>query len=259
MIDIQCSWAKKQSGLFVEAKRKRTQDNVDWIQSHYPNEKTDETYLVLIGGVDPVSLRIRMAQSRARQDYTPSHWSHVGLLRTPAKKFGNTTFLEIRCDPPTGFQYPPASNAVQEGRLNDYRDSSIYPNVALLRIPASRYRVMNAYRHFRMQRNVISGIDMLTAWLAFVWGATGVANPLMDEVGVPSAVFIEHIVAAAGFDLTPGLASRASCPEAIWQTAKWWYEFYEHDEDDADRVRNIRPISGHWTTPNKLYQENWSG
>ncbi len=27
--------------------------------------------------------------------------------------------------------------------------------------------------------------------------------------------------ALAGVDLTPGLASEASCPEAIWQAAKW--------------------------------------
>jgi hypothetical protein len=27
--------------------------------------------------------------------------------------------------------------------------------------------------------------------------------------------------------LTPGLSSASSCPEAMWQAAKWWTGFYE--------------------------------
>jgi hypothetical protein len=44
------------------------------------------------------------------------------------------------------------------------------------------------------------------------------------------------VLGAAGFDLTPGLESRASCPEAIWQAAKWWHKYYE----DQKRA----PLSG---------------
>jgi hypothetical protein len=40
---------------------------------------------------------------------------------------------------------------------------------------------------------------------------------------------LEIVFGAAGFDLTPGLESRASCPEAMWQAAKWWHEYYERE------------------------------
>jgi hypothetical protein len=31
---------------------------------------------------------------------------------------------------------------------------------------------------------------------------------------------------AIGIELTPGLATRASCPEAMWQAARWWHPYY---------------------------------
>lgn len=37
----------------------------------------------------------------------------------------------------------------------------------------------------------------------------------------------------SGFELTPGLSSASSCPEAIRQSAKWWTPFFE------DAVRDI--------------------
>jgi hypothetical protein len=40
---------------------------------------------------------------------------------------------------------------------------------------------------------------------------------------------LEVVFGAAGFDLTPGLESRSSCPEAIWQAAKWWHEYYTRE------------------------------
>src|SRR5689334_11539156 len=45
--------------------------------------------------------------------------------------------------------------------------------------------------------------------------------------GLPSAAFVETVFARSGFELTPGLSSASSCPEAIWQSAKWWTNYYE--------------------------------
>lgn len=67
----------------------------------------------------------------------------------------------------------------------------------------------------------------LTVWLAYVWGAGRAANPLLDSQGIPSAAMVELVLGGAGYDLTPGLESRASCPEAIWQAARWWHSYYE--------------------------------
>jgi hypothetical protein len=66
-------------------------------------------------------------------------------------------------------------------------------------------------------------------WLAFAWGAGRAGNPLYDGIGIPSAAMLEIVFGAVGFDLTPGLESRASCPEAMWQAAKWWHEYYERE------------------------------
>jgi hypothetical protein len=38
----------------------------------------------------------------------------------------------------------------------------------------------------------------------------------------------------AGIDLSPGLPSASSCPEAIWQAARWWYEAYDAVEPKND-------------------------
>jgi hypothetical protein len=48
---------------------------------------------------------------------------------------------------------------------------------------------------------------------------------------MPSAAMLETVTGAAGFDLTPGLESRASCPEAIWQSARWWHEYHEENKE----------------------------
>ena len=42
---------------------------------------------------------------------------------------------------------------------------------------------------------------------------------------------------SSSFDLTPGLESRSSCPEAIWQAATWWHGFYPRTADGKIRRR----------------------
>lgn len=41
---------------------------------------------------------------------------------------------------------------------------------------------------------------------------------------------VEAVLAASGYDITPGLDSHASCPEAIWQAARWWHHYYEEQD-----------------------------
>jgi len=59
-----------------------------------------------------------------------------------------------------------------------------------------------------------------------VWGTEGSRNPLLDGSGLPSAVLVELAFGLIDVEVTPGLASASSCPEAIWQSAKWWQDFY---------------------------------
>jgi len=87
-------------------------------------------------------------------------------------------------------------------------------------------------------------VDLLARWLAYAWGIARTSNPLLENFGMPSAAMLEIIFGAAGFDLTPGLESRSSCPEAIWQAAKWWHQYYE------DQKRS--PITGAYHTEHVL-------
>ena len=91
--------------------------------------------------------------------------------------------------------------------------------------------LMNAVERFQQQRIVIDAVQLLLAWLGYAWGAGRAGNPLLDGLGMPSAAMLETVTGAAGFDLTPGLESRASCPEAIWQSARWWHEYHEENKE----------------------------
>ena len=94
---------------------------------------------------------------------------------------------------------------------------------------------------------MLDGPELILVWLAYVWGVGRSGNPLLDGNGIPSAAMLEVVMGAAGFDLTPGLESRASCPESICQAARWWHSYY----DASQR----RPLSGRWTAEHFLVDE----
>jgi hypothetical protein len=77
------------------------------------------------------------------------------------------------------------------------------------------------------ERSIVDLPRLVLAWLGFLWGAGGEGNPLLGGNGHPSAAFVEAVHALADIELTPGLSSDASCPEAIWMSAMWWRRYYE--------------------------------
>lgn len=194
--------------------------------------------LLLIGGVQIDDFRVRVAQSHLREDLTPSYWSHVALLEDVADLTEETPLAEIALQPPHGFGFPPPRNGMQQGLLRTYQDARLYPNVAIISVPVDKQDVMAALVKFQKQRATLDALELLLNWLAFVWGVGRTANPLLAGSGLPSAAMIEVVIGAAGYDLTPGLESRASCPEAIWQAAKWWHQYYESQKH--------HPLKGAW-------------
>lgn len=52
---------------------------------------------------------------------------------------------------------------------------------------------------------------------------------------------LETLFAAAGLDITPGLESRVSSPEAIWATARYWYDYYDKNKREAPKGRFFTP------------------
>ena len=264
MLDISQSTARSENEHFSESKRQKQEDNIAWLERHYPTG-TQATVLVLFGGNDTASFRLRVAQSYARHNLTPSYWSHVVLLRPSRGGLLKASTWEVNLSPPGGFGFVAEKNAIQSGKLKHFRDAEAFPNVALLHVPASRKDVEAAIKRFTTMRNVVNGAELVIAWLAYIWGASAGGNPLLAGQGIPGAVLVEYAVGAAGFDLTPGLASQSSCPEAIWQTAKWWHEYSAavlSDEDaqtsDAKtKKRGGKPdaskvISGAWCVHHEL-------
>jgi hypothetical protein len=225
------SRAKSTNKKFAEHKRKKGTTNIDWLGSHL---QPDRMAILLLGGTDLVDFRLRIAQSHLRNDLTPSHWSHVALLgESKAAHLDAAPLYEISLAPVSGFGFPTATNGVQTSTLEKYGDTQRFPNIAILYLPSSIEppMLMNAIERFQQQRIVIDAVQLLLAWLGYAWGAGRAGNPLLDGVGMPSAAMLETVTGAAGFDLTPGLESRASCPEAIWQSARWWHEYHEENKE----------------------------
>ena len=236
MINILSSNAASASDSFNEDPRIEGEDNLDWLTRNLQDLSSDKvTPLAMVGGVDRTSFRLRVAQSHLRDDLAPGHWSHVFMLGKVGKRVGSTSVYEISLEPEGGFGFPPPTNGVQEGRLDRYRDPVKYPNIAVAGVPVPRAEVMKALERFKKQRGVLDTVDLVLRWLAFAWGASRSGNPLLEGQGIPSAAMLEVVVGASGFDLTPGLESRSSCPEAIWQAAKWWHEYYQRDKREPLR------------------------
>jgi hypothetical protein len=210
------------------------------------------TLLLLLGGRTLMSFRTRVAQSHVRHDLTPSHWSHVALLGEVKGDFGASAVYEICLEPAHGFGFPTPDNALQVGRVSTYDDAHRYPNISLLRVPVPMRAwaqppvqgQVSVLEQFGLQRSVLDATELLLEWLAFTWGVAGTTNPLLAGQGLPSAALASMVLSAVRYDVTPGLESRASCPEAIWQAARWWHRFYRDQE--------LEPIRGAWVVDHRL-------
>ena len=240
--NVLSSKAAGPSDRFVQEKRGKDETNLAWFQRNLKTLETEDdaegaAYLVMVGGKEKTHFRLRVAQSHIRHDRSPSHFSHVALLRASGWARGGSLW-EIALEPKGGFGFPPADNGVQTGALNNYASQNQFPNLAVMRLPVKLADMQRTLKTFKQQRTDLDCVELTVLWLAYVWSVRRAENPLLDGYGTPSAAFIEALAAANGFDLTPGLESRASCPEAIWQAAKWWHQFY--------KLANTAPIRGMW-------------
>jgi hypothetical protein len=242
MLNILSSSAVEPNEQLHEVARLPRENNLDWIQRNMPDG--DGILILLLGGRDPISFRLRVAQAELRDDLSPSSWSHVVMFAGLSEKIADTPVIEISLNPGGGFDFPAVSNGVQEGKLGQYRNSREWPNLALVRIPISKEEFDTALRSFKQQRVALDAVELMVAWLAYAWGAGNARNPLQENIGIPSAALLETVTSGAGYDLTPGLESRASCPEAIWQSIKWWHNFYTE--------RHRYPPRGAWIANHRL-------
>jgi len=194
----------------------------------------DWTYIVLLGGDDNTSFRLRLAQAHLRPDMLPSYWSHSLLVKLEGNSVKDATAIHVPLDQPPPPVYPRRTNGVVERSLNEFASAKRYPNIALIALPIAQAEVLEKVERFKESRSTLDGLEFVLRWLAFCWGAGRPANPLLEGYGMPSACMLEMACAAARFDLTPGLEARIACPEAIWASALHWHEFYRQRQ--AGRV-----------------------
>lgn len=261
MYAIRGSTATSKYDDFVERERTTTGPtaNLDWVGGCLADlevSEAGETLVLLLGGRSAYDFRLRVAQSHLRADMTPSHWSHAALVDSVGDPVGTSALREVSLEPRDGFGMPSATNAVQSSTLDWYADPDLVPNIALLCVPTppdgwrgrneapGRSEQASVIEQFSQQRVIVDLPGLVLRWMGFVWGAGQSGNPLLDGDGVPSAVMIETLVSAAGYDLTPGLDSRAATPEGFWQTALWWHTYFE--------LQDRPPVRGFYCVTDRL-------
>ena len=188
------------------------------------------TYLVLLGGADTLAFRVRVAQP-PRPDMRPSLWSHSLLVKLRGPSLRNAQAISV----PLSSRRPGLS-ARRERRRRNPADGFRLPS-AFRTSPSPPCRPPEPHppagRHVPQRALLLDGLEHVRAGSAAfsgAWHATG--NPLHDNYGLPSACMLEIVCAAEDFELTPGLESRVSCPEAIWASLlRHWHEYYEKTGD----------------------------
>jgi hypothetical protein len=215
MISIRQSNATSSNESLTETAPKKDETNVEWLKRVGATDG-----IILIGGNSVAHFRIRVAQSHARSDLTPSYWSLAGILQ------GGKTLVSVPLDLWGDASEVPLKNGVQTSSISDYDDPSRFPNIAFIRFTQDDKMIAEYVDKIRGQRSIVDLPTLMLPWLAYIWSTAKSGNPLTDDLGLPSAVFVETAYGIAGIELTPGLASSSSCPEAIWQSAKWWHQFY---------------------------------
>lgn len=191
--------------------------------------------IILLGGTSVAHFRLRVAQAQLRNDLLPSYWSLAGIL------LEGEQFASVPLDTLEDSSLIPITNGVRVCNLADYDDTTRFPNIGVLRFTKDNQPVRDIIEFDRLEpgklrRSVIDLPTMILAWLGYIWGAGQQGNPLLNGMGVPSAAFVEMAYGIAGVELTPGLASAASCPEAIWQSAKWWHKYYAEPRGIKNRT-----------------------
>jgi len=199
--------------------------NITWLSSTGYRDG-----VLLLGGTSIVDFRMRVAQAELRQDLLPSFWSTCGML------IDGDVLMTARVDAITNSSARVERNGLEAVKLtaqSRYGDSMFYPNVAILQFTDDHAAIREHVARLGQERNIVDLLAQIVAWLGYCWAVGDRGNPLMQGHGIPSATLLERAHGLASIDLSPGLPSASSCPEAIWQAARWWYKAYDPVDSSA--------------------------
>lgn len=218
-MDIRRSSATSANQAIKKSTPKRGQGNAKWLAS-----RVQPGAVVLVGGASLEHFRMRVAQSHLRHDLLPSFWSIAGVAAT------SSSFLTV---PVTvrDASLVPVTNGVESVRFSEVDNAARYPNVAVVNFAEPSAPIVENVRRLMKQRSALDLPSLMLPWLAFMWGAGNRRNPLIEGGAMPSAALVQTAFGMAGIEMTPGLSSGSTCPEAIWQSALWWHDYYQKTAD----------------------------
>ena len=255
MISIRQSTAEKANEKLKDMKGDPNETNSAWLKRVGAKDG-----VLLLGGASVSHFRIRVAQSHARADLKPSSWSLAGIL------LDESSFLSVPLELCIDSAEIALRNGIQTCPISDYDDPERFPNIAVLRFTRDTKKILaysellsgNKAEKKPAQRTIIDLPALMLPWLSFTWICGKASNPLTDGVGLPSAAFVETVYGIAGIELTPGLASATSCPEAIWQAAKYWHQFYKDAAKTGDRRNAASQVpTGQFAVRQKAAAADW--
>lgn len=224
------------SDIYAMARIKR-EANLDWLKRAYESfaleNMADWSFIVLAGGKDVAAFRIRVAQSRLRGDMLPSFWSECALFKIQAGDFSSAVFFNLPLFQPATASYAPTRNGLVELPFNKLPTQKDFPNLALLAIPVPQEKILASLAEYKKARVSYDAVENILPWLAFVWGAGNTVNPLMQQIGYPSAMMLSQLYSANGFDLAPGVNANLSAPETFWSGVKHWQDYYSKTQENG--------------------------
>jgi hypothetical protein len=221
----------------VQLPREKREANLDWLIRAYQDlalkKVAQWSFVLLAGGRDVAAFRIRVAQSYLRRDMLPSYWSDCALLKLDKGDFASASLFHLPLLQPATATYAPTRNGVIELPLRQFPAQKIFPNLALLAIPVAQEDILAALEDYKRARVSYDAVESLLPWLAYIWGSGGSSNPLMQDVGFPSAVMLNQIYSLRGFDLAPGINANLSAPETFWSGVKHWQDYYSKTQQNG--------------------------
>jgi hypothetical protein len=218
-MDIRRSSASKANPAIKHFTASKGQGNAKWLAA-----RARPGAVVLLGGAGLDHFRLRVAQSHLRHDLLPSFWSLAGVAAS------STSFLTVPITIRDASAVP-TTNGVESVRFSQVDDPDLFPNAALIHFASPSDAIVANARRLMEQRSALDLPTLMLPWLGFIWSAGTRRNPLIEGGALPSAALVQTAFGMAGIELTPGLASGSNCPEAIWQSALWWHDYYQKTAD----------------------------